>query len=76
MKSAIEIFSLEECFFFPRKMLHKVPGSFAGAGRKRMGVSNFPVLWFYHLTVLFSEETVPAVHMEKILHYALLLVLF
>lgn len=62
--------------FFPQKMLHKVPGSFAGAGRRGWDFQTFQSYWFYHLTVLFSEEAVPAVDMEMILHCVVLLVLF
>lgn len=34
-------------------MLHKVPGSFAGAGIKRIGVSDFPVLLALSLSSTF-----------------------
>lgn len=54
MRSAIEIFiSLEKWLFFPQKVLHKVPGSFAGADRKKMRVSDFPVLLVLSLNSTF-----------------------
>lgn len=48
MRSTIEIFISRRMAFFPQKMLHKVPGSFAGADRRGWESQTFQSYWFYH----------------------------